>query len=89
MIASTFIFIFKIVGVVATLAAMVMLLVGIRHLVTGFPGESDAETLRKEVDDVAERGVSSHNLFHQFINPNEPLSTQSHLFRNRNSSRRN
>lgn len=66
MIASTFIFIFKIVAVVAMMAAMVMVLVGIRHIFSGDSESADAERLRREVEK-EEKVISTHNLFHQFL----------------------
>ncbi|MBD5204396.1 MAG: hypothetical protein HDS82_05945 [Bacteroidales bacterium] len=76
MIASAFILIVKIVAVFAMLAAMVMLLVGIRHIAGGNLDVSDADTLRKEVDD-DDTVISQHNLFHRFIDSDERHSKTS------------
>ena len=70
MIASTFIFIFKIVAVIAMLAAMVMILVGIKHILNGGPDSAETESLRDEVEK-EDKVISNHSLFRQFLSSEE------------------
>ncbi len=70
MIASTFIFIFKIVAVVGLIAAMSIMLIGIRRFLTDSPEIEETDSLRKEVES-DETVVSSHSLFHQFLTTEE------------------
>lgn len=59
----------KILLVVLILVGMVMVLLGINHLSSGHPGDSEDDTaeFRKEVRD-DEEVMGRHNAFRQFLN---------------------
>lgn len=70
MIVSVLISIFKVMAVVAMLGAMVVLLVGIRHISSDDVAPDDTDALRHDIDD-KENVISQHSLFHEFLTPDD------------------